>query len=83
MKKLLALLLVLSMALSFAACGGTTNNNAGQKEPAPSTDTTTPNTSDTTTTPDTGADTTTEPEVVVDNTLVCSFHDRGTRYGGT
>ena len=70
MKKLLALLLVLSMALSFAACGGTTNNNAGQKEPAPSTDTTTPSTSDTTTTPDTGADTTTEPEVVVDNTLV-------------
>ena len=71
MKKLLALLLVLSMALSFAACGGTTNNNAGQKEPAPSTgDNTTPGTSDTTTTPDAGADTTTEPEVVVDNTLV-------------
>lgn len=71
MKKLLALLLVLSMALSFAACGGTTNNNAGQKEPAPSTDnSTTPGTGDTTTTPDTSTDTNTEPEVIVDNTLI-------------
>lgn len=71
MKKLLALLLVLSMALSFAACGGTTNNNAGQKDPAPSTDnSTTPGTGDTTTTPDTSTDTNTEPEVIVDNTLV-------------
>ena len=68
MKKLLALLLVLTMALSFAACGGTTNNNAGQKDPAPSTgDNTTPGSNDSTTTPDS---TTTDPEIIVDNTLI-------------
>ena len=68
MKKLLALLLSLSMALSLAACGGTTNKNADQKAPVPSAGETTTDTTAPATTPD--ASTTTEPDAVVDNTLV-------------
>ena len=68
MKKLLALLLVLSMALSLAACGGTTNNGANNDKTPSANDTTTPSTNDSTTTPD--PDPNTEPEVIVDNTLI-------------
>lgn len=54
MKKLIALLLVLAMALSLAACGTTT-----PKDTPPSTENDTPAT-----------ETPTEPEAIVDNTLV-------------
>ena len=57
MKKLIALLLVLAMALSLAACG--TPNTPASPDTTPSTENNTPST-----------EPSTEPDAVVDNTLV-------------